>query len=121
MDYTKKQDDYAKLKKALKDVLKDYENINGLVDFNVQRSLAEQGDKEAQFILGVLFILGVRDITPHFIFAYMWFSLASSNGNKDGGKFRDEVFKQLSVTYLKDAQDRAYKCKTGNYTDWDKN
>ncbi len=121
MDYTKKQVDYAYLKPLLEKALDNHETINGTANFNKQKQDAEKGDASAQVILGILFALGVRGVTQHFIFAHMWFNLSSSNGNKDGGNFRDEVAKQLSVTYMNEAQDRADKCTKNNYKDWDKN
>ncbi len=107
MDYTKKHNDYEKLKSELEKVLEDYETQHGQTDFVTQEGLATQGDEDAQFLLGVMYVLGVWGITQNFIFAHVWFNRSSARGRKDGGYFRDEVFKQISVTQQKEAQNMA--------------
>ena len=121
MDYTKRDKDLENLTSDLKKVLEAYEKkLNCTVDFNTQKPLAEQGNLEAQFILGVLFTIGGRGVAPHFILAYMWFSLASSGDYADSRKYRNYVGKLLSVTHTNKAQDKANECQTNGYKNWRK-
>src|ERR1019366_8139089 len=63
------------------------------------RPLAEQGDANAQYDLGVMYGLGQR-INQDYLRAHMWFNLAASTSSGDGRqratRSRDRIGKSLT-------------------------
>ena len=79
---------------------------------------AEQGEAGAQFALGWMFLAGMG-VPQDFTTAYMWFNLASSNGDADGGRFRDIVAADMTPAAITEAQRRARVCLNSQYKDCD--
>ena len=52
------------------------------------RPLAEQGNADAQFSLGWMYRNG-EGVQFDDVYAHMWWNIAASNGDEDGGKLRD--------------------------------
>ena len=49
------------------------------------------------------------------VYAHMWFNLAASNGDENGGELRDGVAKQMTPSDISAAQNLARKCIARNY------
>ena len=49
--------------------------------------------------------------------AYMWYNLASYNGNKIAGKNKSDIAKQMTPADISKAQDMSSRCLESNYTD----
>ena len=77
---------------------------------------AEQGHAAAQTNLGVMYALGQGVIKDN-VYAHMWANIASSNGDEDGGKFRELVAKEMTQSQLEEAQALARKCVAKSYKD----
>ncbi len=67
---------------------------------------AEQGDADAQFLLGRMHYDGnslrVDDVT-----AYMWFDIAATNGLSAGARYRDGIAGRMSDDAISMARQRA--------------
>jgi TPR repeat protein len=74
--------------------------------------LAEQGNADAQYNLGVMYDNG-RGVLRDYVRAHMWGNLAASNG--DDGKFRDIVSKRMTPADLSTAQKLARECFRKKY------
>jgi TPR repeat protein len=59
------------------------------------RLTAEQGDSTAQYNLGVMYRDG-QGVPQDNVYAYMWWSIAASNGSDMGVGNRDKVFKEMT-------------------------
>ena len=76
--------------------------------------LAEQGDADAQFNLGLMYGMGtgvIRDI----VYAHMWGNIAATNGNKLGAKLRDDFEKKMTPADISAAQKLARECIRKKY------
>jgi TPR repeat protein len=71
--------------------------------------LAEQGDYNAQFALGLMYRKGVG-VRKNFVLAHMWFNLASSR-HKDGVKNKNLIEKKMSPEQIVQAQEMARNWK----------
>ena len=49
--------------------------------------------------------------------AYMWYNLASYNGNELGGINKDKIAKEMTPADISKAQDMSSLCLESNYTD----
>ncbi|MDC1509706.1 SEL1-like repeat protein [Oceanospirillaceae bacterium] len=49
--------------------------------------------------------------------AYMWYNLASYNGNEIAGKNKDKRAKEMTPADISKAQDMSSRCLESNYTD----
>ena len=76
--------------------------------------LAEQGDADAQFNLGLMFGEGLG-VAQDSIRALMWFTISASSGNETAAKGRDMVVKQATPAQIAKAQDLARECVAKNY------
>ncbi len=74
------------------------------------RPLAEQGDADAQFNLGVMYRIG-QGVPEDFVRAHMWANLAAAQGNELARKARDIVAKKMTPAQLAEAQRLARKWK----------
>ena len=80
------------------------------------RPLAEQGDADAQFGLGVLYRDGTG-VIQSYIDAHMWFNIAASAGNESAKGSRDRVATEMSQDDLVRAQRLARECVERGYKD----
>jgi TPR repeat protein len=81
-------------------------------------SLAEQGDAEAQVLVGKLYRSG-DGVLQDYITAHMWFNIAAANGDDLGAKERKSVARLMSQTDISEAQRRARVCMGSGYQDCD--
>ena len=84
---------------------KDITPITDLPEFH---QAAEQGDPAAQYALGVSYYQGVG-VPKSKQEAYLWLSLAATEGNTKAAKLRDKIEKLLPPTQLAEAQSRTIK------------
>ena len=78
--------------------------------------LAEQGYADAQSNLGTMYDNGSGVLTDTKR-AYMWYNLASYNGNELGGINKDKIAKEMAPADISKAQDMSSLCFESNYTD----
>jgi len=74
------------------------------------RKAADQGNADAQFILGLIYGDGVG-VTQDYVQAHLWNSLAAAQGQKDAVKFRDSLAKQMTPAQIAEAQKLAREWK----------
>ena len=65
--------------------------------------LAEQGDVQAQALLGLLYFDG-RGVPQDYIHAHKWYNLGAANGEKLGVEARDILAKQMMSAQIAEAQ-----------------
>lgn len=70
------------------------------------RKAAEQGDGEAQFLLGRMHYDG-NSIAVDYVQAHMWFDLAASSGVTVGARYRDGLSERMTREDIEEAQRRA--------------
>lgn len=85
---------------------------------NVQQvqSSAEQGDVDAQIVLGRMYYDGLN-IPQDFKQAYVWFSVAAATGSITAKKLRDQAAVKLTSNGLEIAQAQANKLFEGNFAE----
>ncbi len=74
------------------------------------RPLAEQGDAQAQYNLGVMYANG-QGVPQDYLFAHMWGNLAASHGHEDAVKLRDKIATKMTPDQLAEAQRLAREWK----------
>jgi TPR repeat protein len=74
------------------------------------RPLAEQGDANAQYNLGVFYDNGLG-VPQDRVRAYMWLSLAATQGRERAAAFRDLVARLLTPGQIAEAQKLASEWK----------
>ena len=72
--------------------------------------LAEQGIAQAQYTLGVMYVIG-KGVPQDYVLAHMWFNLSSSNGVKNGTEGRNMAEKKMSPSQIEKAQEMARNWK----------
>ena len=77
------------------------------------RPLAEQGDANAQYNLGVLYDNGLG-VPQDRVRAYMWLNLAAMQGRESAATFRDLVARLMSPAQIAEAQKLAREWKPAN-------
>ena len=70
------------------------------------RAKSEQGDADAQYHLGAAYDNG-KGVPQNYREAYIWYSLAAANGDKEAAEYRDKSAKRLSPADLSSAQKEA--------------
>jgi hypothetical protein len=65
--------------------------------------LADQGNAEAQFDLGILYANG-RGVPQDYVTAHMWFNLSASKGDKTAASYRDQIASSMDRAQLAEAQ-----------------
>ena len=82
------------------------------------RLAAEQGEVNAQYNLGVMYVLG-EGVIQDDVNAHMWLNIAASNGFKDAKIKKDILvkFKRMTPQDISKAQDLARECVKKNYKD----
>ena len=72
--------------------------------------LAELGDADAQFALGVLYYQGKGVVFPNYQIAYMWFALAAAQGHRDALTGRADAVNRMTPREYIIAQLMAEQC-----------
>lgn len=67
---------------------------------------AEQGDVEAQFLLGRMHYDG-NSLSVDNVTAYMWFDIAGGNGLRAGVRYRDGIADRMTEDEVAEARQRA--------------
>ncbi|UCH49286.1 MAG: sel1 repeat family protein [Betaproteobacteria bacterium] len=67
---------------------------------------AEQGDAEAQFLLGRMHYDG-NSLSIDRVTAYMWFDIAAANGLRAGVRYRDGIAKKMTEDEVATARQRS--------------
>src|SRR5690242_10853895 len=80
------------------------------------RSLAEQGNPNAQSVLGVMYWKG-QGVARSSARAFMWFSLASGRGDRRAKVRLRVVAKTITPLELARARDMMQACEASNYRD----
>ena len=71
--------------------------------------LAKQGDADAQFSLGVMYVNGTGVVKDD-VYAHLWWSIAASFGDEDASENRDIIAEQMTRVQLKKAKTLAHEC-----------
>jgi TPR repeat protein len=74
------------------------------------RPLAEQGDANAQYNLGVFYDNGLG-VPQDKVRAYMWFSLSAAQGREGAAAFRDLIARLMTPAQIAEAQKLAREWK----------
>ena len=74
------------------------------------RPLAEQGNANAQYTLGVLYDNGLG-VPQDRVMAYMWLNLAAMQGRESAATFRDLVARLMTPQQIAEAQKLAREWK----------
>src|SRR5262249_41978333 len=74
------------------------------------RRAADQGDRTAQFNLGVMYSSG-RGIPKDLVQAYMWTELAASSGETNSVKLLDSLQKLMTADQISQARQRVREWK----------
>ena len=80
----------------------------------VFRALAEQGNAEAQTLLGVMYRRG-QGVKRNSARAYLWLSRAASRGNARAKTELREVSQAMTAEELAKAKEIAQACEASNY------
>ena len=68
------------------------------------RRLAEQGDAEAQFILGVMYANG-EGVPENYVRAYAWLNLAAAQGHEDAVSGKADLQPRMTAAQIAEAQE----------------
>ena len=81
--------------------------------FKEFKPLAEQGNAQAMFGLGLIYYNG-RGVPKDYVMAYMWFNLAAAQGNETADKNKSIVVKEMTPEQILEAQrlSREFKVKS---------
>jgi TPR repeat protein len=74
------------------------------------RAAAEQGNAEAQGLLGTLYGSG-QGVPKDYVSAYMWLNLAAAQGEKEAAKLRDMAATTITPAQIAEAQKLAREWK----------
>jgi len=74
------------------------------------RPLAEQGDANAQYNLGVFYDNGLG-VPQDKVRAYMWFNLSATQGRAGAAAFRDLIARRMTPAQIAEAQTLAREWK----------
>jgi len=80
-----------------------YDRRDYATAFGEMKPLAEQGDADSQNNLGFLYYHG-QGVPQDYVQAHMWFNLASTQGDKDALKGREDVAKRMTPAQITEAQ-----------------
>jgi TPR repeat protein len=84
---------------------RDYANAVRLI-----RPLAEQGNANAQYNLGVFYDNGLG-VPQDKVRAYMWFTLSAAQGREGAAAFRDLIARRMTPAQIAEAQKLAREWK----------
>ena len=88
------------------------------------RSLAEQGDAEAQSKLGLMYAKG-QGVPQDFVRAYMWYTFAAAAMSVDERKTtmrkrrQDDIASRMTVMQIEKAQEMARRCQESKFKECD--
>ena len=74
------------------------------------RPLAEQGNANAQYNLGIFYDNGLG-VPQDKVRAYMWFSLSAAQGREGAAAFRDLIARRMTPAQIAEAQKLAREWK----------
>lgn len=77
----------------------------------LNRPLAEQGDANAQYNLGVFYDNGLG-VPQDKVRAYMWFNLSAAQGRDGAAAFRDLIARRMTPAQIAEAQKLAREWKS---------
>ena len=80
----------------------------------VFRAMAEQGNAEAQSLLGVMYRRG-QGVTRSSVRAFVWFSRAAARGNAKAKTELRKVSQSMTPEELAKAKEMAEACEASNY------
>ena len=103
---------------AAQDFAKDYAEYKAedyATAFKEWTSLAEQGNADAQYYLGMVYYDG-QGVPQDYTMAHMWYNIAAANGAILGGVVRDNVAEKMTAAAVAKAQAMAGKCMSSGYT-----
>ena len=83
-----------------------YERQDYKTAYKLWLPLAEQGDADAQVLLGFMYSEG-QGVPQDYVLAHMWFNLSGSNGDKDAVTNINIVEKRMSKQQIEKAQEMA--------------
>ena len=78
---------------------------------------AEQGSSEAQYALGNIYGLLDKCFKEEFIYMYMWWSIASKNGNEKAERGLKMIEKAMTYDQIERSKKLAKSCLESNYKD----
>ena len=78
------------------------------------KPLAEQGHANAQKNLGVMYEFG-NGVLQDNLTAHMWYNIASANGHKKAGEYRDERADLMTPDTIEKATAMARECMAIDY------
>ena len=78
------------------------------------RKAAEQGNAEAQNLLGSMYLIGMG-VIQDFVYAHMWFNIAASNGIDSAKAHKKRVEGIMNSSDISEAQRLATECVKKNY------
>ena len=100
------------------DTFDDADNALERGDFDtaakIFKELAEQGDPDAQTNLGFMYENG-QGVLQDNIKAHMWYNLATANGYKNAGEWRDKRAALMTATDIATARAMARECMNSGY------
>lgn len=67
------------------------------------RVIAEKGDADAQYNLGVMYAVG-NGVPQDYVLAHMWFNLAAAQGDADAAKVRVAITRRMTQEQVAEAQ-----------------
>ena len=76
--------------------------------------LAEQGDVDAQYNLGLMYNKG-QGVPQDYVRAHMWYNIAASTGEEVAIKNRNIVAEDMTPSQMEQAQKLARECVKKNY------
>ena len=100
----------------LDDALAALNNGDYATAFKLLKPLAEQGNADAQFNLGVMYQNG-EGVLQDDKKAHMWFNIALANGSRKADEFIEIITRRMTPADISKAQDMAERCLASNYQD----
>ena len=74
------------------------------------RKAADQGDADAQLLLGSLYLTG-NGVPQDYVIAHMWLNLAAAHGKEEAAEGRDHAEKLMTPAQIAEAQKLAREWK----------
>ena len=78
----------------------------GAQDYEATRHAAEQGDADAQYLVGFAYANG-RGVPEDDVTAHMWLNVAAATGDEDARTARENVAARMTREQIAEAQARA--------------
>lgn len=78
------------------------ERYDALTRINCERA-AEVGDRNAQYHLGLMYVLG-EGVAPDYVIAHKWLDLAASGGNAEARALRVELSHEMTRAEIAEAR-----------------